>query len=116
VQGRGAGPRGGPLAGPLTVLLLPLLLGACVINLLTRFSRNQMDTVKLQLVRQYQRLPLDDFPKTVIRKPRERSKPGKGSKTSKALPLSRGPCFQLSRQKLQMAFIHSCADMITLNS
>jgi hypothetical protein len=44
-----------------------------------------MDAVKLQLVRQYQRLPLDDFPKTVIRdydgekegmirKPRERIK------------------------------------------
>jgi hypothetical protein len=66
-----------------------------------------MDSVKLQLVRQYQRLPLDDFPKTFIRdydgeekgmlrKPRKRSKLGKESKTSKALPLSWGPCIQLS--------------------
>jgi hypothetical protein len=56
-----------PLADPLTVLLLLLLLGPCVINLLTRFIRNWMDAVKLQLARPYQRLPLDDFPKTVVR-------------------------------------------------
>jgi hypothetical protein len=49
----------------------------------------QLDgALKLQLERQYQRLPLDDFPEMVIRdydgeeegmirKPRERSKPGK---------------------------------------
>jgi hypothetical protein len=49
-----------PLAGPFTVLLLLLLLGPRVINLLTRFIRNWMDAVKLQLMRQYQRLPLDD--------------------------------------------------------
>jgi hypothetical protein len=77
-----------------------------VINLLTRFIHNWMDAVKLQLI-QYQTLPLDNFPKMVIRdydgeekgmirKPRERSKPGKGSKMSKALPLSQGPCIQLS--------------------
>jgi hypothetical protein len=29
-----------PLAGPLTVLLMLLILGPCVINLLTRFIRN----------------------------------------------------------------------------
>jgi hypothetical protein len=52
-----------PLAGPLTVLLFLLLLGPCVINLLARFICNRMDAVKLQ----YQRLPLDDFPETVIR-------------------------------------------------
>jgi hypothetical protein len=56
-----------PLAGPHTVLLLLLLLGPYMINLLARFIRNRMDTVKLQLVRQYQRLPLDDIPETVIR-------------------------------------------------
>jgi hypothetical protein len=60
------GPRSILLAGPLTVLLLLLLLRPCVINLHTRFITNRMDTVKLQLVRQYQRLPLDDFPKIVI--------------------------------------------------
>jgi hypothetical protein len=53
VQGGGAGPRGCPLAGPLTVLLLLLPLGPCVVNLLTGFSRKQMDTVKLQLASQY---------------------------------------------------------------
>jgi hypothetical protein len=37
-----------------------------VTNLLNRFIRNQMDTVRLQLVRQYQRLPLDDSPEMVI--------------------------------------------------
>jgi hypothetical protein len=58
-----------------------------VINLLTRLICNQIDAVKLQLVRQYQRLPLDGFPETVkrdydaeegmIRKPGKRSNPGK---------------------------------------
>jgi hypothetical protein len=56
-----------PLAGPLTVLLLLLLLGPRVINLLARFICNWMQAVKLQLVRKYQRLPLDDFPETIIR-------------------------------------------------
>jgi hypothetical protein len=71
-------------------------------NLLSRFIHNWIHAVKLQLVRQYQRLPLDDFPKMVIRnydgeeegiivKPRERSKLEKESKMSKALPLSWGP-------------------------
>jgi hypothetical protein len=96
------GPMGRPLAGPLTVLLLLLLLGPCVINLLPRFIRNRMDTVKLQLVRQYQRLPLDDFPEMVIRdydgeekgmirKPRERSKLGKNQRRVKPFPLARAP-------------------------
>jgi hypothetical protein len=51
-----------PLAGPLTVLIMLLLLGPCVINLFTRFISNRINTVRLQLVRQYQRLPLDDSP------------------------------------------------------
>jgi hypothetical protein len=57
-----------------------------------------MNDIKLQLVRQYQRLPLDDFPKMairdydgkeegMIRKPAERSRMRRRSK-SKALP----PC------------------------
>jgi hypothetical protein len=53
------GPWVALLAGPLTVLLLLLLLGPCVINFLTRFIHNWMDTIKLKLMRQYQRLPLD---------------------------------------------------------
>jgi hypothetical protein len=56
-----------PLVGPLTVLLMLLLLGPCVINLLTRFICNWVNVVRLQLVRQYQRLPLDDSPKMIIR-------------------------------------------------
>jgi hypothetical protein len=48
------------------VFLLLLLLGPCVINLLTRFTHIWMDAVKLQLVSPYQILRLDDFPKTVI--------------------------------------------------
>jgi hypothetical protein len=92
------------LAGPLTVLLLPLLLGPCMINLLTRFICNWINAVKLQLVREYQRLSLNNFPETVIRDydvkeegtPRERSKLEKEPKMSKALPLSWGPCIQLS--------------------
>jgi hypothetical protein len=56
-----------PLASPLTVLLMLSLLGSCVVNLITRFTCNQMNTVRLQLVRQYQRLPLHDSPKIVIR-------------------------------------------------
>jgi hypothetical protein len=56
-----------PLSGPLTVFLMLLFLGPCVINLFTRFICNWMNTVRLQLVRQYQRLPLDDSPKMVIR-------------------------------------------------
>jgi hypothetical protein len=61
------GLMGRPTVGPLIVLLLLLLLGPCVINLLTRFICNQTDAVKFQLVRQYQRLPLDYSPKVVIR-------------------------------------------------
>jgi hypothetical protein len=38
-----------------------------VINLLTRFICNWVNVVRLQLVRQYQRLPLDDSPKMIIR-------------------------------------------------
>jgi hypothetical protein len=109
------GPMGSPFGRPthcvtlttLTVLLLPLLLGPCMRNLLTRFIQNQINAVKLQLVRQCQRLPLDNVPKTVIReydgeeegvirKPRERSKLGKEPAFGKALPLSQGPCIQLS--------------------
>jgi hypothetical protein len=56
-----------PMAGPLTVLLMLLLLGPCVINLLTRFTHDWMNSIKLKLVRQYQRLTLDDIPKMVIR-------------------------------------------------
>jgi hypothetical protein len=56
-----------PLVVPLTILLLPLLLEPHMINLLTSFIHNRMDTVKLQLVRLNQRLPLDDIPETVIR-------------------------------------------------
>jgi hypothetical protein len=56
-----------PMVGPFTVLLMLLLLGPCVINLLTRFICNRMNTVRWQLVRQYQRQPLDDFHKMVIR-------------------------------------------------
>jgi hypothetical protein len=44
------GPMGSPLVGPLTALLLLLLLGPCVINLLTRFIHNWINAVKLQLV------------------------------------------------------------------
>jgi hypothetical protein len=61
------GPWVAPLAGPLTMLLLPLLLGPCMRNLLTRFIQNQINAVKLQLVRQYQWVPLNNIPKTVIR-------------------------------------------------
>jgi hypothetical protein len=60
-------PRVVPLAAPLTVLLTLLLLGPCVINLLTRFIHNWMNAIRLQLVRQYQRPPLDDSPEMVIR-------------------------------------------------
>jgi hypothetical protein len=60
-------PWAAPLVGPLTVFLMLLLLGPCVINLLTRFIHNQMDTIRLQLVRQYQRLPIDDSSEMVIR-------------------------------------------------
>jgi hypothetical protein len=74
-------PMGSPCVGPTHCVTIPT---ASRINL-TRFIHNRMDAVKLQLVRQYQRLPLDDFPKTVIRdydgekegmirKPRERIK------------------------------------------
>jgi hypothetical protein len=56
-----------PMVGPLTVLLMLSLLGPCVINLLTRFICNRMNAVRLQLVRQYQRLPLDDSCEMVIR-------------------------------------------------
>jgi hypothetical protein len=56
-----------PLVGPFTMLLMLLLLGPCVINLLTRFIHNQMNTIRLQLVRQYQRLPIDDSLEMVIR-------------------------------------------------
>jgi hypothetical protein len=52
-------------------------------------------------------VPLNNIPKTVIRdydgeeegmirKPRERSKLEKEPETSKAIPLSQGPCIQLS--------------------
>jgi hypothetical protein len=72
-----------------------------VINLLTRFIHNWMDAVKLQLI-QYQTLPLDNFPKMVIRdydgeekgmirKPRERSKLGKNQRRVKPFPLARAP-------------------------
>jgi hypothetical protein len=40
-----------PLVGPLTVLLMLLLSGSSVINLLTRFIRNWMNIMRLQLVR-----------------------------------------------------------------
>jgi hypothetical protein len=107
------------------VLLLLLFLGPCVINLLIRFIYNQVNVIKLQLVRQYQRLPLDDFPEMairdydgkeegMIRKPGERSRMGRRSK-SKALPPCWGPCFQLSHSKLWTAFLHSCADLIYFN-
>jgi hypothetical protein len=56
-----------PLVAPLTVLLMLLLLGPCVTHLLSRFIRNKMNAVRLQLVRQYQRLLLDDSPEMVIR-------------------------------------------------
>jgi hypothetical protein len=58
-----------PLVGPLTILFM-LFLGPCMINLLTRFIHNWMNAIRLQLVRQYQRLPLDAPPhprKMVIR-------------------------------------------------
>jgi hypothetical protein len=55
-----------PWVGPLTVLLMLLLFRPCVINL-TRFIRNWMNSIRLQLVRQYQRLPLDDTPEMVVR-------------------------------------------------
>jgi hypothetical protein len=61
------GPKGSSPGAPLTVLFMLLLLGPCAINLLTRFICNQMNAVRLQLVRQYQRLPLDDAPEMVIR-------------------------------------------------
>jgi hypothetical protein len=65
-----------------------------------------MNDIKLQLVRQYQRLPLDDFPKMairdydgkeegIIRKPGERSRAGRISK-SKDLPPCQHSCFQVS--------------------
>jgi hypothetical protein len=96
------GPMGSPLAGPLTVLLLLLLLGPYEINLLPRFIHNWINTVKLLLVKLYQRLSLNNFPEIVIRdydgeeegmirKPGERSKLGKEPKMNKACPLSWGP-------------------------
>jgi hypothetical protein len=72
-----------------------------VVNLLTRFIYNRMNAIKLQLVRHYQTLPLDDFPEMairdydgkeegMIRKPGERSRTGIRSK-SKALSPCQGP-------------------------
>jgi hypothetical protein len=58
-----------PLVAPWQAHLLCslLFLGPYVINLLTGFICNWMNAIRLQLVRQYQRLPLDDSPKVVIR-------------------------------------------------
>jgi hypothetical protein len=56
----------GPMGSPPGGLLMLLLLRPCVINL-TRFIHNQMNAIRLQLVSQYQRLPLDDSPEMVIR-------------------------------------------------
>jgi hypothetical protein len=66
-DGKAGPPWVAPVAGPLTMLLMLLLLGPCIINFLTRFIRNWVNAIRLQLVRQYQRLPLDDSPKMVIR-------------------------------------------------
>jgi hypothetical protein len=57
------GPMVDPWQAHLTVFLMLLFLRPCVINLLTRFICNRINTIKLQLVKQYQRLPLDDSPK-----------------------------------------------------
>jgi hypothetical protein len=51
-------------------------------------------------------LPAKGWWQNMIRKPRERSKPGKRSNMSKALPPCWGLCIQLSHYKLQMAFVH----------
>jgi hypothetical protein len=61
------GPMGSPPGRPTHCVSLTTAPRPCMINLLTRFISNWINTVKLQLVRQYQRLPLDDFPKIVIR-------------------------------------------------
>jgi hypothetical protein len=54
-------------SGPTYCAPYAITLRALCDKLLTRFIRNQMNAIRLQLVRQCQRLPLDDSPKTVIR-------------------------------------------------
>jgi hypothetical protein len=61
------GPMGSPPGRPTYCALMLLPLGPRVINLLTRFIHNWMNAGRLQLVKQYHRLPLDDSPKMVIR-------------------------------------------------
>jgi hypothetical protein len=61
------GPMGSPPGGPTYCVPYAITLRALCYKLLTRFICNHTNTVRLQLVRQYQRLPLDDSPKMVIR-------------------------------------------------
>jgi hypothetical protein len=54
------GPLGSPPGGPTYCAPYAITLRALCDKLLTRCIGNWMNTVRLQLVRQYQRLPLDD--------------------------------------------------------